>query len=291
MKRKLFSILALLFAVSMAWADNVNYYDPTDASNPTKTAVNPTQLSSWPGNGELSEGWYYVRNTVKFSYRFMVRGTVNIILTDGCQFTASQGICVPYGSTLNIWAQKAGDGCGRLTANQEGRNAAIGGDGGNDASGNGPDIYEPYNFEGTTPDAANAPEAGTIAIYGGDIYVNGNIGGGNGGDGYPSYSNYIYRSGIGGKGGNGTIIIHDGHITVYGNMGGGKGGYGHGVEEQTGEDDEGNPTYNYEGGEGGNGGTGTVTINGGYVNSEYMGGGDQGEGNNGGYGSYGAGNV
>lgn len=287
MKRKLFSILALLFAVSMAWADNVNYYDPTDASNPTKTAVNPEQLSSWPGNGELNEGWYYVSGSVNIPYRFAVIGTVNIILTDGCRFTASNGICVPSGSTLNIWAQSTGDGCGKLIAYQEGKNAAIGGEGGNDASGNGPDI-DPNSSVETTPNAANAPDAGTITIYGGDITANGNIGGGDGGDGY----DFGNRSGIGGKGGNGTIIIYDGDIVVNGNMGGGKGGYGHGVEQETGVDDEGNPTYNYDGGEGGDGGTGTVTINGGYVNVRgIMGGGDQGAGDNGGFGSFGAGNV
>ena len=288
MKQIILSFLALLcLTVTSARADNVTYYDPTDAVNPTKTAVNPTQFSKWPGNGELSAGWYYVSGSVNIPYRFAVIGTVNIILVDGCRFTASQGICVPEGSTLNIYAQKAGDGCGALTAYQEGKNAAIGGEGGNDASGNGPDIYDPYNYENTTPDAANAPEAGTITIYGGDITANGNIGGGDGGDGYP----YDNRSGIGGKGGNGTIIIYDGHITVHDNLGGGKGGYGHGVEEQTGEDEEGNPEYNYVGGQGGNGGTGTITINGGYVNSEYMGGGYQGEGDNDGYGSFGAGNV
>ena len=283
-------LLLCVLTTTSVWAQNVTYYDPTDADNPTKTAVNPTQLSSWPG--ELSEGWYYVRNTVNFSYRFAVIGEVNIILTDGCRFTASQGICVPEGSTLNIWAQSTGDGCGRLTAYQDDKNAAIGGDGGNDASGNGPDINDLWNPDiVTNPDAANAPDAGTITIYGGDISAHGTIGGGDGGDGSPSYSNYIYRSGIGGKGGNGTIIVYDGNIVVNGNMGGGKGGYGHGVEEETGEDDEGNPTYNYEGGKGGDGGTGTVTIYGGYVNVRgIMGGGDQGEGDEY-YGERGTANV
>ncbi len=272
------TMLLLLMALTSisAWADNVTYYDPTDASNPTKTATNPTAITDGTtsiGTAD-TETWYYVSGTFTNNNRIEVLGTVNIILVDGCQFTASQGICVPSGSTLNIWAQSTGDGCGRLTAYQDDKNAAIGGEGGDDADGNGPDINEPDNFENTTPDAANAPEAGTITIYGGDIYVNGNIGGGDGGDGHPSNN----KSGIGGKGGDGTIIIHDGNIVVYGNMGGGKGGYGHGVEL-----DE----NRYQGGQGGNGGAGTVTINGGYVNvygdmgGGYMGEADGGCGNNG----------
>ena len=274
--RAVMLLLLAMLTASTAWADDVTYYDPTGASNPTKTATNPTAITDGTtsiGTAD-TETWYYVSGTFTNNNRIEVLGTVNIILVDGCQFTASQGISVPSGSTLNIWAQSTGDGCGRLTAYQDDKNAAIGGEGGPVADGNGPDINEPDNFENTTPDAANAPEAGTITIYGGDIYVNGNIGGGDGGDGHPSNN----KSGIGGKGGDGTIIIHDGNIVVYGNMGGGKGGYGHGVEL-----DE----NRYQGGQGGNGGAGTVTINGGYVNvygdmgGGYMGEADGGCGNNG----------
>ena len=276
------TMLLLLMALTSisAWADNVTYFDPTDAVNPTKTAENPTVITS--ETTEIgSEGqttWYYVSGTVTNGNRIEVKGTVNIILVDDCVFTASKGIRVESPNVLNIYAQKADDGCGKLIAKHEGKNAAIGSNGGPVAYGNGPDINEPDNFEGTTPDAANAPEAGTITIYGGDIYVNGNIGGGDGGDGHPSNN----KSGIGGKGGDGTIIIHDGNIVVYGNMGGGKGGYGHGVEL-----DE----NRYQGGQGGNGGAGTVTINGGYVNVYGdMGGGYYGDGNDQ-HGNEGSGDV
>ena len=296
MKRKLFSILALLFAVSTAWADNVNYFDPTaGVGQQTKTATNPTVIND--GTTTLgtanTETWYYVSGTFTNGNRIEVLGTVNIILVDGYIFTASKGIRVESPNALNIWAQSTGNARGRLTASHEGKNAAIGGNGGPSAYGNGPYIYDdPWNpVYVPNPDAANAPNAGTITIYGGDITAHGTIGGGEGGDGYSSYSDYIYRSGIGGKGGDGTIIIYDGNITVDDNLGGGKGGYGHGVEDQTGEDEEGNPEYNYIGGQGGDGGTGIVTINGGYVNSEYMGGGNQGAGDEGVYGSFGAGNV
>ena len=220
--RAAMTLLLMMLTTATAWADNVTYFDPTDAVNPTKTAENPTVITS--ETTEIgSEGqttWYYVSGTVTNGNRIEVKGTVNIILVDDCVFTASKGIRVESPNVLNIYAQKADDGCGKLIAKHEGKNAAIGSNGGPVAYGNGPDINEPDNFEGTTPDAANAPEAGTITIYGGDIYVNGNIGGGDGGDGHPSNN----KSGIGGKGGDGTIIIHDGNIVVYGNMGGGKGG-------------------------------------------------------------------
>ena len=297
MKRKLFSILALLFAVSTAWADNVNYFDPTaGVGQQTKTATNPTAIND--GTTTLgtanTETWYYVSGTFTNGNRIEVSGTVNIILVDGCNFTASKGIKVESPNALNIWAQKAGNGCGALTVRHEGKNAAIGGDGGPSAYGNGPYIYDnPWDpVYVPNPDAANASDAGTITIYGGDITAHGNIGGGDGGDGYDLGE----RSGIGGKGGNGTIIIYDGHITVHnnlgGNLGGGKGGYGHGVPMYSGDYDEyGDPIVSsYDGGEGGDGGTGTVTINGGYVNSEYMGGGYYGDGN-GQSGSFGLGNV
>ena len=294
MKRKLFSILALLFAVSMAWADNVNYFDPTaGAGQQTKTATNPTAIND--GTTTLGTAgqttWYYVSGTFTNGNRIEVLGTVNIILVDNCNFTASKGIRVESPNALNIYAQSTGNSRGRLTASHDGKNAAIGSNGGPNAYGNGPDI-DPNSSVETTPNAANAPDAGTITICGGNITANGTIGGGEGGDGYP----YDNRSGIGGKGGNGTIIIYDGHITVHnnlgGNLGGGDGGYGWGVETETGTyDADDNPVYDYEGGNGGNGGAGTVTINGGYVNVYgYMGGGGQGAGDEQ-YGSYGLGNV
>ena len=191
MKRKLFSILALLFAVSTAWADNVNYYDPTDADNPTKTAVNPTPITS--ETIALYEGWYYVSGEVTCNNRIEVEvyGTVNIILMDDCSFTVSDGIHVPSNSTLYIYAQKAGSGCGALTAYRYqwgdcGDGAAIGGDGGINQLG--------------TADPGEA--SGTICIYGGNITANGNIGGGNGGRGTMEYiDEWTSNNGYGGDGG------------------------------------------------------------------------------------------
>jgi hypothetical protein len=282
-------ILALMLTATTAWAEDVNnvsYYDPTDAVNPTKTVTNPTAITGETTaigtTGQTT--WYYVSGNVTCSSRIEVLGTVNIILADGCKFTASKGIEV-YGyesaNALNIWAQSTGDGCGRLSASRENYDAAIGGNGGPENYGLGVD----------------GNPAGIITIYGGNIYANGNIGGGNGGVGF-SYDNY---PDTGGNGGSGTIVIHDGYINIYeGNLGGGNGGYGQGVivsETEQYEYDDNNEIinswteYTYEGGTGGNGGAGTVTINGGYVNVRgNMGGGYYGTGDSTG-GNYGTGTV
>ena len=269
-------LLALALNSASAWADNENYFDPTAAvGQQTKTATNPTAITA---NTETlgttgQTTWYYVSGTFTNDRRIDVLGTVNIILVDDCKFTASKGIRVESPNALNIYAQKAGDGCGKLIAKHSNNHAAIGGNRGNDGNG----------------EAGAGETSGTITIYGGNIDVNGNIGGGDGGTGY-----YIgdYQ-GIGGNGGKGTIIIYDGHITVDGNMGGGKGGCGEGVPMYSGEYDEyGDPiVLYYNGGQGGDGGTGTVTINGGYVNVYgNMGGGYYGDGNDQ-HGNEGSGDV
>ena len=230
MKRQILAtlVLALLFTAQTALADNVSYYDPTAAEGQqTKTAdataINSTIISL----GEVGQTtWYYVSGTVINSYRIYVDGTVNIILTDGCQFNAPSGIRVFTGNTLNIYAQKAGSGCGTLNAQKDenvyiGGNAAIGGDEGAD-SGGGP--------------ADNGQDSGTINIYGGNINTRGNIGGGNGGYGHDWYepgqedpetqemTEGFTIQGEGGNGGSGFVNIYGGVITVAGSIGGGKGG-------------------------------------------------------------------
>ena len=270
-RRAAMLLLVMMLTTATAWADNVTYFDPTDAVNPTKTAENPTVITSETteiGTADQTT-WYYVSGTFTNYNRIEVKGTVNIILVDGCNFTVSKGIRVASTNALNIWAQKVAmgvhDDCGRLTARHDGYDAAIGGNGGSDQNSNGTD----------------GESSGTITIYGGHIDVTGNFGGANGGKGYSGEV-----SGTGGNGGDGTIIIRDGHITVEGNLGGGSGGYGQGVISSWTEEFR-------EGGKGGNGGNGSVTINGGDVNVlGDMGGGYQGECNDSGeLGAHGSGDV
>lgn len=207
----------------------------------TKTAANPTTLASdttaW-GDGN----WYVVpANGVTISDRISVTGTVNLILTDGNTFTASKGITVAEGNTLNIYAQSEGDNAGELLINGANYTAGIGGDG-----------KYPYTYK----------NAGTVTIHGGKITTKGGangagIGGGYSGDGgnitiYGGTINAVggqYAAGIGGgqpgdTGGNGgTVTIYGGTVTAKGSTDGGA-GIGGGIS-------------------GGNGGN--VTINGGTV--------------------------
>ena len=153
---------------------------------------------------ELDEGWYYVEDDLQVVNRITVNGTVNIILGDGCTLEVQKGIEVPEDQTLNIYAQSNGDGRGSLVASvgeggeyHQGRDAAIGGNGGDDGCNNG-------------------MRAGNINIYGGNIEAHGNIGGGNGANGRMETD--------GGNGGDGHVNIYGGDVCVDGSIGGGYGG-------------------------------------------------------------------
>lgn len=130
-----------------------------DAAGDTQSCSQYTTVSSSASNA-WSGGWYVVSGDVTISNRIYCDATIDLILTDGCTLTASKGIQVPSGSTLNIYAQSGGTG--RLVATGENYNSAIGGPNGN--------------------------AAGTITINGGVIVANGGsnaagIGGGQSGAG------------------------------------------------------------------------------------------------------------
>ena len=183
------------------WAEptNVNYFDPTAAAGEQTKTASAILLNS--DNTLLSSGWYYVDGETTISDRITVKGTVNLILADGCEFNAGAGIRVAEGNTINIYAQSAGEGCGKFKANVA-YDAAIGGNAGTDR----PDNGDP------------GENAGTINIYGGQIKVDDNsgiIGGGMGG----------YGADKGGDGGDGgTISIYGGMVSAS-IIGGGPGGY------------------------------------------------------------------
>jgi hypothetical protein len=219
----------------------VGYLDPTaPIGMQRKTVLNPEGISYQTveiGTAD-TETWYYVSGEFTNSNRIVVLGTVNLILADGCNFTVSNGIHVPSGSALNIYAQSIANR-GSLTANNYVNDAAIGGDGGEDESGN---------------NATDGEDSGAITIYGGTITTYGNIGGGDGGNGTMEPGEYSNEPGYGGDGGNGNVTIYSGYIRVNGNIGGGSGGTG---QDDFGSDDP----YNY----GSNGG-GTVNLS--WTNTE-----------------------
>ena len=93
----------------------------------------------------LTAGFWYVSGNVTVNDRITVNGEVSIILGHGATLTASRGISVTGGNTLNVFADSSGTG--RLIAAGKG-SAAIGND------------YWGWN-EGTT--------TGTINIYGGQV--------------------------------------------------------------------------------------------------------------------------
>ena len=218
-----------------SWSGNSVTYTAKTAANPT-TLVSDT--TAWADGN-----WYVVpAGGVTISNRVTVTGTVNLILMDGNTLTASKGITVAEGNTLNIYAQSEGDNAGELLINGANYKAGIGGDG-----------QYPYTYK----------NAGTVTIHGGKITTKGGangagIGGGYSGDGgnitiYGGTINAVggqYGAGIGGGqpgdtgGGNGgTVTIYGGTVRATGSTDGGAGiGGGH---------------------TGGNGGN--VTINGGTV--------------------------
>ena len=214
------SLLVMVLTTMTAWAAELNYVGYLDPTAPIgmqrKTVLNPV----WVDENTTEMGtagettWYYVCYDVTNDHRIEVIGTVNLILTDGCNFTVSKGIHVPSGSALNIYAQSVANR-GSLTATATDHNAAIGGNGGEDAW-------------GADETGTDGESSGKIAIYGGIITTtNGNIGGGDGGNGEaaPSY---------GGNGGDGDVTIYSGIVTTggYGIIGGGKLGYGNNDESQ-----------------------------------------------------------
>ena len=204
------------FSTATLGPNDVKYYDPTvNIGQQRRVAIQPTQITT---QTSLASGWYYVSGEVTIDDRINVNGTVNLILTDGCDFLAEKGIRVTSGNTLNIYAQSTGNNRGVLTAGHSKYDAAIGGNGGKDG------------YDGTH--GSDGEDAGSITIYGGNITTTSNIGGGDGGKGW-AYT-IVYASGTdsnwpgyGGNGGNcGDIAIYSGNVYVHGSIGSGSGGKG-----------------------------------------------------------------
>ena len=119
-------------------------------------------------------GWYVVNDDVTLDQRVTVTGDVHLILADGCNLTVNVGIHVTGDNSLTIYAQSAGEGMGKLTANAGWERAAIGSEqfqaagniticGGNiTAAGGGSAAIGNVNGE-----------AGTVTIYGGWVKATG----------------------------------------------------------------------------------------------------------------------
>ena len=207
----------------------------------------------------LEDGkWYVVNSNVTIDDRITVTGTVNLILCDGYTLTASNGIKVISGNTLNIFGQASDTGA--LIATSTNSNAAIGGD--NDSGNAGTVNIHGGKITATCEvDAAGIGggyngKGGSVAIYGGNVTA----------------SSYGAGAGIGGgyNGEGGTVTINGGNVTAKGGVcGAGIGGgfYGKGGTVTI---NGGNVTASsFSDGAGIGGGSeasgGSVTINGGRV--------------------------
>lgn len=150
--------------------------------------------------------WYVMSNSVTVSSRITVTGTVNLILCDGATLTASKGITVNSGNTINIYAQIGGTG--ELNAGSDTSVASIGG-------------------------GARYQSSGTVNIHGGKITATGGsnasgIGGAtDGGNGEVNiYSGEVtargqnFAAGIGGYSGKsgGTVNIYGGTVNASGSQ-------------------------------------------------------------------------
>lgn len=182
-----------------------------------------------PENNVLDCLWYKADGKVTVPGDLTVSGDVNLILKDGCELTVDEGVRVPEGSSLTIYAQSEGDDAGELIATGAGGSAGIGGGGnitihggiieatggteedffgGAGIGGNGRilSLYDDYYYSETEEIIfINTGATGTVCIYGGDITATG---------GY-------YSAGIGGGYGcdAGNISIYGGNISATGQDG------------------------------------------------------------------------
>ncbi len=252
-KTRFFSILALLFGLLpcmslTAYAASVSYVD----GNGTSQTVDATELeaatTSWTDGS-----WYIVpEGGLTISGRIAVSGTVNLILRDGTELTASAGITTTN-ATLNIYAQSTGTGAltatGANGATYTGGNAGIGGIG--------------------VGVSGSGGAGGTVNIYGGTVTATGGNGGTGGGGGAGIGGGGAGWTSNAGSGAGGTVNIYGGTVTATGGTGGNYGGGGAGI---------GGGGLGWNSNEG-SGAGGTVNIYGGTVTAT------GGTGNNGGGGA------
>ena len=213
MRQKVFSILALLFGLLpcmslTAYAASVSYVD----GNGTSQTVDATELESttisWTDGS-----WYIVpEGGLTISSRIAVSGTVNLILRDGTELTASAGITTT-GATLNIYAQSTGTGA--LTATGANGASKIGGSAGIGGIGVGVSV--------------SGGAGGTVNIYGGTVTATGGNGGLGGGGGAGIGGGGLGWTSNAGSGAGGTVNIYGGTVTATGGTGGNYGGGGAGI--------------------------------------------------------------
>lgn len=155
--------------------------------------------------------WYVVNADTTISSRITVTGTANLILADGKTLTASKGIEVATGNTLNIYAQSEGDTAGILFANANDYDAGIGGGAygaGGTVTVNGGNITATGGTSAAGIGGGPIGAGGTVTVNGGTVTANG----GNEAAGIGSGNNF--QSGSDRSGG--TVTINGGTVTATG---------------------------------------------------------------------------
>ena len=179
----------------------VTYLDENGDTKTVNATVVDNNSTSW------SEGWYVVDGDVTINDRVSTMGNVNLILKDGCKFTAKRGIGLQPDSNFSVYGQSEGTGeletnggggtagigsnyqssCGNITINGGTVNAF--GDGGDPGIGSG-----------------NKGSCGNITINGGTVNASAEAGGAGIGSGF--------------KGSCGSITINGGTVNASAKAGG-----------------------------------------------------------------------
>ncbi len=226
-------------------AEGIIYID-ADGSQQTCT-----DYTVYAGETSLTEGWWYVQDSIMVDSRIRVSGSCNIILADNVLFTADYGIEVNPGNSLTVYATSEdtatagtlfansvnwrytdyyvaaiggsdGQNCGNITINSGNvtakgciRGAGIGG--GNCGNGgnitiNGGTVKATGGERSAGIGGGSTGSGGTITINGGTVIVEGTI------DDKMIYTGGGAAIGGGDLGSGGTITINGGNITATGNF-------------------------------------------------------------------------
>lgn len=199
----------------------VSYLDSEGVlQNCTKYTELNGHEKTWDGSrGEI---WLVAGDVDYDRMRVTVKGTVNLILKDGCTLDISYGIQVEAGNTLNIYGQSEGENAGKLLIlNENNDDAGIGANRNTTTGGTGAACgtvtINGGNLDIETKDGAGigggagyagpgctAGCGGNVTMNGGSIMIATDGGAGiGGGDGY---------MGIGGNGG--TFTMNGGSLAI-----------------------------------------------------------------------------
>ncbi|MCR5458435.1 MAG: LysM peptidoglycan-binding domain-containing protein [Acetatifactor sp.] len=122
----------------------------------------------------LGSGWYAVNENVTMDSRLNVKGDVNLILCDGAQLTANEGVGVNKGYSLTIYGQSGQTGALRAAGIE--CYSAIGSDDQKDSGTiiiNGGNVTANGGYKGAGIGGGRAGSGGVIAINGGTVNATG----------------------------------------------------------------------------------------------------------------------